>query len=54
MMPYQDKFKPGNIAIAKRNVRFIDGTGHMVGDRILVTEETEAYYNVNHEDYDKG
>lgn len=51
--PYPPKFNPGDIAIAKAEVHFPDGTVHMIGDRLEVTEATVSYYNVCHEDYDK-
>jgi hypothetical protein len=50
---YPNKFYLGDIAIAKTNVDFCDGTSHKVGQKIVVTEETKHYYNVCHEQYDK-
>ena len=49
-----DKFKPGDVAIAKNNIKFCDGTKHIVGQKIVVTEQTVSYYNVNGKDYDKS
>jgi len=50
---YPKKFAVGDIAIAKLNVSFVNGTKHHVGQRIDVTEKNVAYYNVNHRDYDR-
>lgn len=50
---YPNKFKAGDIAIAKRFIRFCDGAEHRRGQEILVTERTVHYYNVCHVDYDK-
>lgn len=50
---YPDKFKPGDVAMAKKFVRFCDGTCHKVGQEILVTEDSKSYFNVMHGDYDK-
>jgi len=47
------KFQPGDIAIAKFDVDFCDGSKHRVGQRIVVTEENVSYYNVCHLEYDK-
>lgn len=46
-------FSPGDVAIAKSHVRFSDGSEHHTGQRIVVREDTEAYYNVSHRNYDK-
>lgn len=51
---YPNKFQPGDIAISKKLIRFPNGKFHDVGQRITVSKETEAYFNVCHEDYDKG
>jgi hypothetical protein len=51
--PYPNKFSAGDIAISKINVDFPDQTSHMIGQQILVKEETEAYFNVHHDYYDK-
>lgn len=51
--PYPDKFKAGDIAIAKTHTEFMYGDKHEVGQEIVVTEETKSYYNVWHHLYDK-
>jgi hypothetical protein len=48
---YPEKFKNGDIAIPKIRINFSNEI-HEVGDRIVVTEETEAYFNVNFRDYE--
>ena len=50
---YPDKFKVGDIAIAKKYVKFMYGEEHRVGQEIVVTEDNKAYYNVCYKDYDK-
>lgn len=49
---YPNKFKPGDTAKCLEYITFLDGTEHRLGEYILVTEETEAYFNVCHESYD--
>lgn len=49
----QNKFKPNDIAIALTDTQFTDDTKHTKGEEILVTEQTEAYFNVCHKNYDK-
>jgi hypothetical protein len=51
---YPNKFNPGDIAICKKFVRFVDNTYHMNGQRLVVTKQTQAYFNVNHLNYDKS
>lgn len=51
---YPDKFKPGDLVISKIQVDFCDGTIHRKDQRIIVTELTVAYFNVNFTDYRKG
>lgn len=48
-----DKFKPGDTAICKAYIDFVNGTEHKIGDKILVTEDNKAYFNVMHANYDK-
>jgi hypothetical protein len=51
--PYPNKFKPGDTAIAKTDIRFCNGKTHRIGQEIVVSEETVSYYNVCHTEYDK-
>jgi hypothetical protein len=47
------KFQAGDTAVALVSVEFTDGTKHEVSQEFVVTEETCAYYNVCHVNYDK-
>lgn len=51
--PYPTKFQAGDVAISKVDVDFCNGEQHKAGDRIDITEENVAYYNVWHNYYDK-
>lgn len=51
--PYPDKFKAGDTAVSSIRINFIDGTKHIIGQRIVVTEATKAFYNVWHDYYEK-
>lgn len=53
MIKYLNKFKDGDIAIAKRFIRFCDGTTHNLGQKIKVTNSNKLYFNICNEDYDK-
>lgn len=46
-----DDIKVGDIAIAKFNSSFVDGTKEEFGQVFLVTEETLFYYSYNSENY---
>jgi hypothetical protein len=52
--PYIRVFEVGDVVICKTQIDFTDGTKHVVGQRNVVTEETQAYYNVCSEYYEKG
>lgn len=47
------KFIPGDLAISKEPVYFVDGTKHIIGQRLRVTEATVHYYNCYAPFYDK-
>ena len=49
---YPTKFAVGDYAICKKTVWFMEGE-HIKGEEILVSEKTQAYFNVNHDLYDK-
>ena len=53
MKIYPKKFVAGDAAVAKKNVYFVDGTKHVMGQHIPVSDSNSAYFNVNHLDYDK-
>lgn len=48
-----DKFQVGDIALSLHYVPFSDGTCHNKGERIVVTKETFAYFNVMQKEYEK-
>ncbi len=50
--PFPNKFKPGDVAISKQEIKFCDGTKHGIGEEIIVTEKTIDYFNVWHKIYD--
>jgi hypothetical protein len=52
--PYPQKFNPGDIAIATTAIQFTDNTKHRIGERIKVTQENAAYFNVWHHIYNKA
>jgi hypothetical protein len=41
----------GSIVTSKKNIRFTDGTYHIPGKRIVVTEDSISYFVVNLQDY---
>lgn len=54
--PYPNKFADGDIAILidPEPIHFSDGTRHMPGERIAVTDQTKHYFNVWHHFYERG
>lgn len=46
------KFKLGDIVTPIVNVQFTDGSGHFIGDRLIVRETSIQYYNANQEKYE--
>lgn len=52
-LPHPNKFQIGDIAKAKRLIRFMDKTKHDIGQEIVVTEETKSYFNVCHSGYER-
>lgn len=49
---YLEKFKVGDVVVSTHYVDFYDGTHHAKGQKIVVTSDTLAYYNVCHKNYD--
>lgn len=46
------EFKSGNIVMCLNDVEFIDGSYHYRFKKYIVTDETEAYFNVNKRNYE--
>ena len=45
-------FKVGDIAVSRYELEFTDGTEHLVGQQIEVTEQNLSYFLVCWEEYD--
>lgn len=48
----QPKFRPGDLARARHDVEFCDGTKHTAGNIYPVWSDCLAYYNVCQDAYD--
>jgi len=44
-------FNVGDIVVALKTISFMDGTKNIKNKEYVVTQETEAYYNVCSKDY---